>query len=175
MHNNIPTKFYFINTFKKNNIDNLDNNTAIIYRNYKSKLNLNEIIKIKNYCSKKRIKFYLSNNFKIALKLGLNGAYIPSFNKTFSHLNYEIKKSFTILGSAHNVKEIRIKERQKVSLIFISSIFKKNKNYLGTYNFNSLKNLTKTNVVCLGGISKYNIKKTNRLNCFGIAGISYFE
>ena len=175
MHNNIPTKFYFINTFKKNNIDNLDNNTAIIYRNYKSKLNLNEIIKIKNYCSKKRIKFYLSNNFKIALKLGLNGAYIPSFNKTFTHLNYVIKKSFTILGSAHNVKEIRIKERQKVSLIFISSIFKRNKNYLGTYNFNSLKNLTKKDVVCLGGISKYNIKKVSRLNCFGIAGISYFE
>ena len=175
MHNKIPAKFYFINSFKKNNIDNLDNNTAIIYRNYKSKLNLNEIIKIKNYCSKKRIKFYLSNNFKIALKLGLNGAYIPSFNKTFTHLNYEIKKSFTILGSAHNVKEIRIKERQKVSLIFISSIFKRNKNYLGTYNFNSLKNLTKKDVVCLGGISKFNIKKVSRFNCFGIAGISYFE
>ena len=43
MHNNIPTKFYFINTFKKNNIDNLDNNTGIIYRNYKDKLKVNEI------------------------------------------------------------------------------------------------------------------------------------
>ena len=37
MHKNIPNKFYFINSFKKNNIDKLDNNTGIIFRNYKKK------------------------------------------------------------------------------------------------------------------------------------------
>jgi len=175
MHNFIPNKFYFINNFKKNNIDKLDNNTGIIYRNYSGILNLNEIIKIKKYCSKRNIKFYLSNNFKLALKLKLDGAYLPSFNKGFDHLRYQIKPSFIILGSAHNLKEIRIKENQKVELIFISSIFKKNDNYLGFYKFIRLKKNTKKKVIALGGISKSNIKKLKLLNCFGFSGISYFE
>ncbi len=79
------------------------------------------------------------------------------------------------MGSAHNIKEIRHKEIQKVKIIFISSIFKKNKNYLGLHRFNFLSGITKKKVVALGGISKINIKKVNLLNCFGVSGISYFE
>ena len=54
MHKNIPNKFYFINSFKKNNIDKLDNNTGVIYRNYNKKLNIKEIIKIKKILFKKK-------------------------------------------------------------------------------------------------------------------------
>ena len=110
MHNLFPNKFYFIDSFKKNNIDKLDNNTGVIYRNYKDKLRVKEIIEIKRYCSKKNIKFYLSNNFKKAIDLDLDGAYLPSFNKDFKHLNFKLKSKFLILGSAHNIKEIRLKE-----------------------------------------------------------------
>ena len=156
-------------------MDKLDNYTAVIYRNYKDRFNLKEIIKIKEYCKKKRIRFYISNSYKIALKLGLDGAYIPSFNKNFGHLNFCTKPSFSILGSAHNLKEIRIKEKQGVKFIFISSVFKKNKNYLGTYRFRILKNLTRIKVVALGGFSKTNKKKINLLKCSGFSGISYFE
>ena len=175
MHKNIPNKFYFINSFKKNNIDKLDNNTGIIFRNYKKKIDITEIIKIKKYCSSRKIKFFLSNNFKIALKLRLDGVYLPSFNKELKHLSYNVKSTFLIIGSAHNVKEIRIKEKQNVLLIFLSSIFKKNKNYLGIYKFKILSNLTKKKVIALGGISKKNKKKIDFLNCEGFAGISYFE
>jgi len=175
MHKNIPNKFYFINSFKKNNIDKLDNNTGVIYRNYNKKLNFGEISNIKNYCSKKKIKFYLSNNYKVAIKLGLDGAYIPSFNKNFRHLNYYTKPSFITLGSAHNIKELRLKEIQKVELIFISSIFKKNKNFLGIYKFIKLRELTKRKVIALGGISKSNKKKFRLLSVDGFSGISYFE
>ena len=175
MHYNFPIKFYFINSFKKNKIDNLDNNTAVIYRNYNKKLKIAEIIKIRNYCNKKNIKFFLSNNVKIALKLRLNGVYIPSFNKDFKHVGYSFNKSFKIIGSAHNVKEIRIKERQNVEIIFLSSIFKKNKNYLGIYRFKQLMRITNREIICLGGISKSNIKKINLLSCLGFSGISYFE
>ena len=175
MHNKIPAKFYFINSFKKNNIDNLDNNTAIIYRNYNKKLNIKEIIKIKEYCSKKKIKFILSNNLKIALSLKLDGGYIPSFKKDFIHLNYNFRSNFLLLGSAHNLKEVRIKERQKVKIIFISSLFKKNKNYLGIYKFKNLASLTKKIIIALGGISKMNEKRLKILNCYGFSGISYFE
>ena len=175
MHINNLSKFYFINKFKKNNIDKIPNNTAIIYRNYENKNNINEIIKIRFYCRKKKIKFFLSNNFKLALKLGLDGAYIPSFNINFRHLSYKIPKKFKILGSAHNKKQINIKELQKVDILFLSSLFKKNKNYLGLYRFNSLCYLTKKKIVCLGGISKKNLKKIMLTNSFGFSGISYFE
>ena len=86
-------KYYFINKFETNNIDKLDKKTTVIYRNYKSK-NLDEklILKIKKYCRQRKIKFYLSNNIKIAVKLDLDGAYIPSFNKSTKHLAFSLKK-----------------------------------------------------------------------------------
>ena len=175
MHKYFLKKFYFINSFKKNNIDKLDNNTGIIFRNYKKRLNVNEIIKIKNYCKKKKIKFFLSNNIKLALKLRLDGAYLPSFDSNFRHLPFQVISSFLLIGSAHNLKEIRIKEKQKVNLIFISSVFKKNKNYLGKNKFRILRRLTKKPVIALGGFSKENIRNLKLLCCDGFSGISYFE
>ena len=71
--------------------------------------------------------------------------------------------------------EIKIKEIQNVKSIFISSIFKKNKNYLGINRFKLISNLTKKKVVALGGISNENINKLKLLNISQFAGISYFE
>ena len=174
MHKDI--KYYFINKFETNNIDKLDNQTTVIYRNYYSEtVNEKLILKIKNYCKKKRIKFYLSNNIQIAIKLNLDGAYIPSFNKSLKHLAYSYKKNFGIIGSAHNLKEIRTKEIQNVRKIFLSSLFKKNKNFLGINKFKLLSKYTKKKIVVLGGISKKNIKKLSLLKKSEFAGISYFE
>ena len=111
----------------------------------------------------------------MAIKLNLDGAYIPSFNKNLNHLTYSLKKNFDIIGSAHNLKEIKIKEIQKVKKIFISSLFKKNKNYLGINRFKLIKKLTKKNVVALGGISKKNIRKLLLINNSEFAGISFFK
>ncbi len=169
-------KYYFINKFDTNYIDKQDKQTIIIYRNYSSKTqNENLILKIKKYCKKKNIKFYLSNNFKLAIKLNLDGVYIPSFNKDFKHLSYSLKKNFKIIGSAHNLKEIRLKESQKVEVIFISSLFRNNQNFLGINRFKILAKLTNKNVIALGGISIKNQNKLSLLNHSGFAGISYFE
>ncbi len=169
-------KYYFINKLDTNIIDKQDKQTIIIYRNYLSKIkDENLIIKIKKYCKKNRNKFYLSNNVKLAIKLDLDGVYIPSFNKSLKHLSYSFKSNFKFLGSAHNIREIRIKEKQKVEEIFLSSLFKKNKNFLGINKFKLLKKLTRKKVVALGGISKKNVKKLRLLNQSSFAGISYFE
>ena len=130
---------------------------------------------IKNYCKKKGNKFLLSNNIKLSIKLNLDGAYIPSFNKDKKHLSYSLKKNFMILGSAHNISEIRLKELQRVNAIFLSSIFKKNKNYLGINKFKSLSLLSNKPFIALGGISVNNLKKLALTNCHGFAGISFFE
>ena len=175
MHVNLPHKYYFINKFDTNNIDKLDKNTGIILRNYTAKINLNSIISLKKFCKKKGYKFFLSNNVQLALNLNLDGAYIPSFNKDTKHLAFSIKKKFLMLGSAHNNKQIKLKERQLVKIIFVSSIFKKNKNYLGVNKFKLLSRLTNNKVIALGGVSNKNLKKLKLLNCFGFAGISFFE
>ncbi len=169
-------KYYFINKFDTNNIDKQDKQTTIIYRNYSIKtINENQILEIKRYCKKKSIKFFLSNNVKLAIKLNLDGAYIPSFNKCLKHLAYKHKKNFEIVGSSHNLKEIRFKENQKVEKIFLSSLFKKNKNFLGINKFKLLSKLTKKKIVVLGGVSNLNLKKLKLLNQQDFAGISYFE
>ena len=176
MHINMMRKYYFINKFDTNNIDKQDKQTTIIYRNYSSKpTDQALILRIKRYCKKKSIKFYLSNNIKLAIKLDLDGAYIPAFNKSLKHLAYTYKKNFRIIGSAHNLKEIRIKEKQNVNKIFLSSLFKKNKNFLGMNRFKLLSKLTIKDIVMLGGISEKNKKKLSLLNQYDFAGISYFE
>ena len=170
------TKYYFINKFETNNIDKQDRQTIIIFRNYSSKTaDVKLILKIKNYCKKKGIKIYLSNNIQLAIRLNLDGAYIPSFNKDIKHLSYSLKEKFKIVGSAHNLREIRMKEIQKVDKVFLSSLFKKNKNYLGINKFKLLSNFTQKEVVVLGGISKKNLRKLKILNQSKFAGISYFE
>jgi thiamine-phosphate pyrophosphorylase len=176
MHINMMRKYYFINKFDTNNIDKQDKQTTIIYRNYSSKpTDQALILKIKRYCRKKSIKFYLSNNIKLAIKLDLDGAYIPAFNKSLKHLAYSYKKNFRIIGSAHNLKEIKIKENQNVAKIFLSSLFKKNKNFLGINKFKLLSKLTTKNIIALGGVSKKNKKKLYLLDQSDFAGISYFE
>ena len=132
-------------------------------------------MKLKKFLRKQGNKLFIANNFKLALKLGLDGIYIPSFNKEFYHLAYSTTLNFEVVGSAHNLKEIRTKELQKVQKIFISSLFKKNKNYLGLNKFKILKKFTKKGVIALGGISSRNIKKIHLAKISSIAGISYFK
>jgi len=169
-------KYYFISKFDTNNIDKQDKQTIIIYRNYSTKiLDQSLILKIKKYCKKKSIKFLLANSVGLAIKLDLDGAYIPSFNKSTKHLAFSLKKKFSIIGSAHNIKEIRNKEIQKVDKIVLSSLFKKNANYLGINRFKLVSKFTKKKIVVLGGINKNNLNKLRLLNISEFAGISYFE
>ena len=174
MHNKFLKKFYFIDKFDKSNIDKQTQNTTIIYRNYKKNYKIAEILFLRDYCRKKRLKFILSNNVRLSIKLNLDGVYLPSFNKSLIHLNYKFKTNFLLLGSAHNLKEIRIKEMQNVAEIFLSSIFKKNSNFLGLKKFKLLSNHSSKKIIALGGISKENIKLLNLTTSVGFAGISFF-
>ena len=177
MHIKQLNKYYFINSLDTNNLKKQDKLTTIIYRNYtSSKIDINKLLKLKNFLRKNGNKFLLANNFKLALKLRLDGVYLPSFNKRFDHLAYSTFTNFIVLGSAHTIKEIRIKELQKVQEIFLSSLFKKNDNYLGLFKFKILKSYTKKKIIALGGISKKNVRKIKLVNkTSSFAGISYFE
>jgi|TARA_B100000242_G_C42861912_1_gene400094 thiamine-phosphate pyrophosphorylase len=175
MHKSFLKLYYFIEEFKKSIIDKQSKNTGIIYRNYKKNYKISEIIFIRDYCRRKNLKFYLSNNIKLSIHLDLDGTYLPSFNKNYNHLSYKFKKNFVLIGSAHNLKEIRIKQKQKVKEIFISSVFKNNGNFLGINKFKILSSYSKENVIGLGGVSKENFKLLNLTKSVGFAGISYFS
>ena len=88
----------------------------------------------------------------------------------------KLKKSFKILGSAHNLKEIKTKELQDIEEIFLSPLFKEKTNkQLNIYKYLNLRNKTKMRDISLGGINNNNIKKLNMIKPFGFAGISFFE
>ena len=168
--------FYFIDKFEKLFINNLPKNINIIYRNYDKEYSIDEIVKIKKICRLKKRKFFLANNLKLAIKLNLDGAYIPSFNKSFFHKK-RYSKNFIIAGSAHNVKEIKIKEKQNVNLIFLSPIFKikKNNYFLDIAKFNILSKFSKKRIIALGGIKISNFKKLKMTSAFGFSGISHIK
>ena len=168
-------KFFFIDDYHTKLIDIQCKKTFIIYRNYKNTHNISKILKLRNYCKKKGNPFILSNNVKLAIKLNLDGAYIPSFNKNFNHLSFSYKKKFLIIGSAHNLRQITNNILQNCKYIFISYKFKKNQNYLGINKFKILTNNIKKPIIALGGINKLNVKKLKMLNLSGFAGISYFK
>ena len=176
MHNFLNTKYYFINKLDTKYFNKQKKNTIFIYRNYESKkINKQLILRIKKLCRKKGHKFLISNNIKLAINLDLDGAYIPSFNTSLNHLNFSLKKKFVLLGSAHNLKEIKNKELQRVDKIFLSSIFKLNKNFLGLNKFKLISKLTKKDIVALGGINEKNLKLIKLVGCKEFAGISFFE
>jgi len=108
--------------------------------------------------------------------MNADGVYISSTNKNLNLGTTNLKKKFKILGSAHNLKEIKIKELQKIEEIFLSPLFKKKINeQLNIYRYLKLRETTKMSDISLGGINNKNLKKLNMLKPTGFAGISYFQ
>ena len=148
---------------------------SVIYRNYTKKINSKELIKIKAFCKKKGIKFYISNKIEECLKYNLDGLYIPSFNKRNLIKKLNSRKQI-IIGSAHNETEIRKKIEQGCKIIFLSPLFKTYKfKYLGIPRFNLIKMSFKNKFVALGGITQENITKTKMLNIYGVSGIKMYK
>ena len=131
---------------------------------------------MRDFCKKNRRRFFISNDIKLAKKLNADGLYLSSTNRNLIFKSISYKKKFKILGSAHNFKEIKIKELQNVSEIFLSPLFKDKKNkQLNIYKYTNLKKFTIMKDISLGGINYKNIKKLRLIKPYGFAGISFFE
>ena len=88
-----------------------------------------------------------------------------------------LPQKFKIIGSAHNISEIKIKEKQNCEEIFLSPIFKTDKHYdyLGTVKFNLQTIETEKKIVALGGINSDNLKNIKLTKSIGIASISWIK
>ena len=169
--------YYFIDSFNFKDLSNINKRINIIYRNYSKKNDLIDLIRVKRICKKKGLRLFISNNLKLALKLDLDGLYLPSFNKKLKYKNIPCKKKFKLIGSAHNISEINNKNKQGCSRIFISPIFKtsKHKNHLDTIKFNLLSINIKNKVIALGGINSSNFLKIRLTKSKGFASISWIK
>ena len=176
MHINNLKKYYFIDEFNENHLINLDKNISFIWRNKDKETSLSNIIKLRDFCKKNQRRFYVSNDIKLAKKINADGVYISSTNKNLNLKFNNFKKEFKVIGSAHNLKEIKIKELQNIEEIFLSPLFRKKTNsQLNIYRYLKLRDISKMRDVSLGGIDEKNVKKLNMVKPFGFAGISYFE
>ena len=122
MHKNkLPKYFLFVDKYEKNILKN-------------------DICKARSYCNRKKFKFYISNNLRLAIKFKADGIYIPSFNKRITLNKATLRKNFKIIGSAHNQMEIKKKIDQGCEAIFLSSVFRieKSRKYLGVCRFGLL-------------------------------------
>ena len=168
--------YYFIDEFNKNEIEKLSTQISLIFRNYNKMNDPKELRKLVMYCRNNRRKVYISNNLKDAIKYNFDGLYIPSFQKQLKFQNI-IKRSLEIIGSAHNATELKIKEKQGCSYIFLSPVFKNNKNkkFLDVVKTNLLKKMTKNQIVLLGGINQKTFKRSKLCAPNGVAAISWIK
>ena len=167
--------FYFINEFNRDHITKINKNISLIFRNYEKKFDYKFLKTLKNFCHSKKYKIYLANNIRLANTLGYDGVYLPSFNKKMI-MKPNLRRNFEILGSAHNLREIREKEKQGVDYLFISPIFKKDeKKSLGLYRFMNISKYTKCKIVALGGINDLNIRKLKLIKVNKFASIKYIK
>ena len=177
MHNYLPKYFTFIDKFNKEFLEKLSKKVAIIYRDNSNKIDLKIIQKLNFFCKTSKRKLFIANNIKLAKILDCDGVYISAYNKKLLRYDIGRKKKFRVIGSAHSLDEILIKEKQGVDLIFLSPLFynKKNNRSLGISKFNLLSYKSRIKIIALGGINNTNIKKLKMIKNFGFAAISFFR
>ena len=168
--------FLIIENIKDFNLENIKirNKFFIIYRNNKKTDKLVDLLRFRQKCKLKAVKFYVANNIKLATSLKSDGIYLSSINKELKFLNYK-KQNFKIIGSAHNFKEISFKIKQGCSSILFSKLFlvdyDKNAPFYGVVKFNNFSKITKE-LIPLGGIKEHNLNQLRNVFGKGIALLS---
>ena len=175
----IYKKKYFLIIENINDINLSDikryNKFCIIYRNNKNITNIKDLLRFRKNCRLKFIRFFVANNLKLATKLKADGVYLSSKNNDFKPLNIK-KNNFCIIGSAHNFKEIYLKEKQNCKYIFLSKLFTvdydKKSPTLGLIKFNKYNLCSRSKLIPLGGIKLSNLSKLKFINSEGFAILS---
>ena len=67
------------------------NKFHIIYRNKKNNENFADLLDFRKNCMLKSIKFFIANNYKLAISLNSDGLYLSSYNKSLKVLSYKKK------------------------------------------------------------------------------------
>ncbi len=169
--------FLFADNTTELNVDaiKIKDKFVLIYRNTGKNNNFDKLKKLREDCKKKYIKFYVANDTRLYSRLRADGLYISAFNKDLRLKSFNSSKSKNI-GSAHNLKEIRLKINQGCKTIIFSRLFVTNydnkSGYLGVVKFNLLSKIYNTKLIPLGGIRFYNLNKLKLLKAEGLCILS---
>ena len=147
------------------------NKFIIIYRSQRPKDNLSELLNFRKICKSKKIKLFIANDLNLSMKIKSDGIYISAGNYELRYAHYK-RPNFEIIGSAHNIKEINIKKKQRCSEIIYSRLFrtsyKYKDGYLGTIKFNLLNHNNQNKLLPLGGIRFVNLNNLKIINSYGV-------
>ena len=169
--------FLIIENIKDIDLRNIKliNRYIIIYRNSNKIEDIDRLVKFRRYCKSKKIDFYVSNNEKLASNLKADGLYISAHNTNLRLAKLK-KSNYKIIGSAHNIKELKIKILQGCSSIIFSRLFKVDhpfkSGFLGVIRFNLFKLSRKEDLIPLGGINLSNLTKLKMVQSNSFALLS---
>ena len=147
-------------------------NIEIIYEN--TNIPNENFFKVLKFCKKNKIKLFVLDEFKTAIKYKISGFMISSDNKLISRLgSFELKKrNIEILGKAHNQLELYQKKLQGCEIIFFSPIFFTLKysinKILGISRFNLISLKWNLKLIPLGGVNSSNYKKIMMTKAIGV-------
>ena len=157
--------YYFIDQINKSTISTIFKfrNISLIYMSQDNSFsNIQDLMKIKEFSSKNNLKFYVTDNIRLAIKVKANGIYLTKNYNRMLH-NYNYKKDFLILGSVHNQLEYYRKSIQNCKKFFLSPIFYNRKysinKILGVIKFKIISKDWKDKAIPLSGINQKNIKR----------------
>ena len=124
-----------------------NSNIEIIYNSHDFKSD--NFFRVKNFCTKNKIKVYVLDNYKIAIKNKLNGIIISHNNKTRKYYGNPLCRTqkLEIIGKAHSQAEYFTKIKQDCKNIILSPIFDTNK-----YSKNKLLKILKFNLISLNWV-----------------------
>ncbi len=165
--------FFFIETLNELNLDYVKKIGAILILRNPEKIDHGDLKKFNKKCISKKITLFIQNSVKILFLLKTNNFYISAYNKSQFKQLRKINRKVKIIGSAHNIPEIREKMSQGCEYIILSRIFKTSskfkKGFLGTTKFNLLSRNFSQKFIALGGINEKNFKLLNLLDIHGCA------
>ena len=173
--------YYFPHSFEIKNFTKLirlQNISVIIDTNNNNFKITDNFFKTIKLCRQNRIPYYLTNNYKLAIKHKANGIYLMSDYKMQIHRGVIFSK-LRIIGSAHNQKEFFLKQRQFCKEIALSPLFETNKysknKILNIHRFNLISNKWNACLIALGGINYLTLKKINMTRVLGLGFNGFIE
>jgi thiamine-phosphate pyrophosphorylase len=88
--------YYFIDQINKSTISTIlkFRNISLIYMSQDNSFsNIQDLMKIKEFSTKNNLKFYVTDNIRLAIKVKANGIYLTKNYNRMLH-NYNYKKDF---------------------------------------------------------------------------------
>ena len=144
---------------------------GLIIRGKSKKIIYNRAKRIGKICKQKKVPYYISDYFDIALLTGARGVhYSGRIKQQKKYKNLKTSCSF------HGLRDIRRVNNLSPDLIFISPVFKttsgKQKKPLTLQLLNLYINSLNYNIAVLGGIDLHNLRKLRNRNISCVGGVS---